>query len=457
MYQIIVAVTQHNGIGYNGSIPWNSRADMRHFRDMTKSTKYFNNAVIMGRKTFESIDTELKDRTSIVITQDPIKYSDIYSSRTKVLFVSNIEEAETAAKHYDNVFIIGGQKIYEAFLHKVSKIHVSHILNDDSLCDTFFPNIPDYFTPIESKPLIHDNKVEAVCVTYVANYKNPDEYQYMNLVNNILRNGTLKTNRTGIPTLSIFGHSMKWSLENGRLPLLTTKKVFTRAIIEELLWFISGSTDSKILESKGINIWKDNTTRQFLDSRGLPYEEGSIGAGYGFQWRHSGADYHGIDNYSGSGVDQVAELIDSIRKDPNSRRHIICSWNPSALSKMALPPCHVLFQVYVENNVIHSSLYQRSADVGLGLPFNIASYAVLTHMIAHCCDTTAGSFTHFTGDTHIYETHIDGLKKQLERMPREAPTFRIITDNKDIFSLKYEDFVIDNYNPHPTISMPMAV
>jgi thymidylate synthase len=247
-------------------------------------------------------------------------------------------------------------------------------------------------------------------------------------------------------------------LEHDQVPLLTTKKVFFRGLVEELLWFISGSTDSKVLEAKGINIWKGNTTREFLDARGLDYEEGSIGAGYGFQWRHCGAEYRGINHdYTGQGVDQVSELIEGLRKDPNSRRHIICSWNPAALKKMALPPCHVLYQVYVKDGTLHAAMYQRSADIGLGVPFNIASYAILTRIIAHCCDLKPGTFMHITGDTHIYVNHIDALKEQLKRVPRKAPTMHINTKSRDIFELKYSDFILEGYEPHDSIRMDMVI
>ncbi|KAG6451679.1 hypothetical protein O3G_MSEX007291 [Manduca sexta] len=212
-----------------------------------------------------------------------------------------------------------------------------------------------------------------------------DEYQYLNIVKQIIDTGDKRIDRTQVGTLSIFGAMQRYSLQNNTLPLLTTKRVFTRGVIEELLWMISGSTDAKTLSAKGVHIWDANGSRSFLDNLGFTNrEEGDLGPVYGFQWRHSGAKY--IDaktDYTGQGIDQLQNIIDTIKKNPADRRMIMCAWNPSDLGLMALPPCHCLAQFYVASGKLSCQLYQRSADMGLGVPFNIASYSLLTHMIAH--------------------------------------------------------------------------
>ncbi len=465
---LVVAIDNHRGIGFNGKIPWNSKADMKYFKALTSNKAYFKNAVVMGRKTFDSIGKVLDNRLNIVITKhlEPLGPDGPDGSDSPIFVKSPDLAIEYCQKNnIDNIFVIGGSQIYEQFMPFASCLYVSHMnINSHVICDTYFPEIPDYFRIYSSSPLVGENgSFEGTSVCYkrvqcVSNFiRWPDEHQYLEMVRKILEEGSLKSNRTDTGAVSIFGHSSKWCLKDNKFPLLTTKKVFSRGVIEELLWFISGSTNSKVLEEKGVKIWMPNTTREFLDNRGLVnYKEGDIGAGYGFQWRHSGADYNGHDvDYTGKGVDQIKDLVDGLKNDPDSRRHIICSWNPSALSKMALPPCHVLFQAYVVDKTLHTILYQRSADVGLGVPFNIASYALFTRMLAHCCDLNPGTFTHYTGDTHIYESHITAMKTQMFRMPRESPKLFIKTDNKDIFSMTFSDFEIVDYEPHDIIKMNM--
>lgn len=303
---------------------------------------------------------------------------------------------------------------------------------------------------------------------------------------------TQNPHRTGTGTYSIFApRPLKFSLNrDGRpiYPLLTTKRVFQKAVLAELLWFISGETSSLSLSEQGVKIWDGNGSREYLDSVGLGHREpGDLGPVYGFQWRHFGAEY--VDakaDYTGQGVDQLAEVIHKLRTNPYDRRIIMSAWNPADLKKMALPPCHMFAQFYVSyprprkaaggaaaettsgngeqeseakpKGHLHCQLYQRSCDMGLGVPFNIASYSLLTHMIAHVCGLVPGSLTHVMGDAHVYADHVDALRVQLEREPRDFPELEIKREKGgSIDGWKVEDFEVKGYNPHKTIAMKMSV
>ena len=285
------------------------------------------------------------------------------------------------------------------------------------------------------------------------------EYQYINLIKHILENGISKDDRTGVGTLSVFSYNMKFDLRES-FPLLTTKKVYWKGVVEELLWFISGSTNANILKEKGIRIWDGNTSREFLDSRGLThYSEGDIGPGYGFQWRHFGAEYTNMYvDYTGKGIDQLQDVIHKIKNTPNDRRIIMTAWNPSDLDKMALPPCHMFVQFWVntEKKELHSQMYQRSCDVGLGVPFNIASYALLTCIIAKICGLTPGDFHYCMGDTHIYKNHIEAMKLQVERVPYDFPKINI-KNIVDIDNIIFDDIELIDYKSYTNIKMDMAV
>jgi thymidylate synthase len=285
------------------------------------------------------------------------------------------------------------------------------------------------------------------------------ELQYINLIKHILENGISKDDRTGVGTLSIFSYNMTFNLRES-FPLLTTKKVYWKGVVEELLWFISGSTDSNVLKEKGVRIWEGNSSREFLDSRGLShYDQGDIGAGYGFQWRHFGAKYTNMyDSYEGQGVDQLKDVIYKIKNTPDDRRIIMSAWNPTDLDKMALPPCHIFVQFWVDTNKkeLHSQMYQRSCDVGLGVPFNIASYALLTCIIAKLCNLTPGDFHYCMGDTHIYKNHIDAMKLQITRDPYDFPKIKI-KDITDIDNIKFDDIELIDYKYYENIKMNMAV
>lgn len=285
-----------------------------------------------------------------------------------------------------------------------------------------------------------------------------EELQYLNAIKEILDRGCLRGNRTGIDTKSIFGMQMRYNLRNS-FPLLTTKRVFWRGVVEELLWFIRGSTNSHELAKKGVHIWDANGSRTFLNGRGLHDREvGDLGPVYGFQWRHFGAEYTDMHaNYTGKGVDQLKAVIDKIKNAPNDRTIVLSAWNPKDLPLMALPPCHCLAQFYVAGGELSCQLYQRSADMGLGVPFNIASYALLTYMIAHVTQLRPGDFIHTLGDAHVYVNHEEALREQLTRTPRPFPRLILRREVLDIEDFKTDDFQILDYNPHSSIRMDMAV
>lgn len=285
-----------------------------------------------------------------------------------------------------------------------------------------------------------------------------EELQYINTIKNIIQNGHKKQDRTGTGTLSITGASMRFSLQNNTLPLLTTKKVFFNTVLEELLFFIRGQTDNSILTKKGINIWTPNSTKEFLLKNGIDREENDLGPIYGFQWRHFGAEYKSChDDYKNQGIDQLANVIHSLKNNKHSRRNVVVSWNPKDLHLMALPPCHALFQFIVRDNYLDCVLYQRSGDMGLGIPFNIASYSLLTIMVAHVCGYEPGEFVHFIGDAHVYLNHVDALSNQCERQPKGFPKLFINKRVKNIDDFQVSDFVLEGYDPHPYIKMDMAV
>ncbi len=262
--------------------------------------------------------------------------------------------------------------------------------------------------------------------------------QYLQLLNRILTEGVKKDDRTGTGTLSVFGNQMRFDLSDG-FPLLTTKKLHLKSIIYELLWFLRGDTNIKYLKDHGVSIWDE-----WADANG------ELGPVYGHQWRS-------WPDYNGGTIDQISAVIDQIKHHPESRRMIVSAWNVAEVPQMALPPCHCLFQFYVANGKLSLQLYQRSADTFLGVPFNIASYALLLMMVAQVTGLKPGEFIHTTGDTHLYLNHIEQAKLQLSREPRPLPTMRLNPDVKDIFSFKYEDFQLENYNPWPHIKAEVSV
>ena len=290
---------------------------------------------------------------------------------------------------------------------------------------------------------------------------NNEEQQYLNLVKEIIDNGYVENGRNG-KTRVKFGHTMRFSLRDGTIPILTTKKVAFRPCFEELFWFMRGSTDNRLLQEKNVSIWNGNSTREFLDSRGL-YDRavGDLGPVYGFQWRHFNAKYTDRNSdYSDEGVDQLQNIIDDLKNEDtrSSRRHILTAWNPCQLDEMALPPCHMICQFNVrENKYLSCALFQRSGDVGLGVPFNIASYSLFTHLLAKHCGLIADEFVHFLGNCHIYEEHVEPLKVQLQREPMEFPKIEIKRVCENIEDYNIDDIIWKTkYISHEIIKMKMS-
>jgi thymidylate synthase len=320
-------------------------------------------------------------------------------------------------------------------------------------------------TEKENDDAQNNEKISETIFSNIKKYSH-EEYQYLNLIENILENGHWEEGRNG-RTKSIFGSSMRFSLKDGKIPILTTKKTAWKTCLKELLWFVRGETNAKLLQEQGVHIWDGNSSREFLDSRGLNlYPEGMIGPGYGFQWRHFGSSYNCFtgkpiedNDYPFNGLDQLQPIIDQLKNPEtrNSRRLIMTAWNPKQLDKMALPPCHILCQFNVhDGNKLSCSMYQRSVDTILGQPFNMASYSFLTHLLAKHCGLEAHEFIHFMGNCHLYENAIDAAKLQITREPYPFPTVSIKQVRENINDYQVEDFEIHNYQSHEAIKVAMV-
>lgn len=443
MINIIFAVDRKNSFCSDDrvSLPWGRvDEDMAHFKAVT--TSYPNNAVIMGKRTFESLGHKpLKDRFNIVVSKTLLN-SPPYPKNVSI--VSSLNDAIDEAKELQcpNIFIIGGISLIDEALQRndISNIYITVI---NVLCEYGVPynyKLPSSFRMWEER---HTNN----CSYYTFRRKTGEE-EYINLVKDVLTNGESRDDRTGVGTIGLFGKHFTMDISTS-FPLLTTKRVWWKGVIEELLFFISGATDTKILEEKGINIWKGNTSREFLDKRGLyNLKEGEYGKSYGYQWRKFGDK-----------VDQLQTLVDGIKNDPFSRRHYMTAWNPLELDNIPLPACHLSCQFYVsnDNKNLSCQVYMRSCDVFLGLPFNIASYACLTYMICHLTSLQPHNLSFCLGDTHIYKNHISQCEEMIKRNLRDFPKMLIKRKVENIDDFKAEDFEIVGYNPHPTIKAEMAV
>jgi len=510
-FSMVVATTRKNGIGYKGKLPWKSiPRDMEHYKRIINwktTTRYANpfsylyqanipntrekivvkgkrNALIMGKTTWDSLPSSSKSTSThlnIIIdkqkhTADNVKVTDS--------IVSALDVAEKDPSIHE-VIVIGGESVYNQAM-KVSErckaIFKTRVCKD-FVCDKFFPEIPlEHFKlvhisktysciDIDGMPIpfdftfyvnskLIDQGYDCIDQSFLELYPKHEEMQYLELVKKVIEEGNEKKDRTGTGTNSLFGSMMRFDLTES-FPLLTTKSVYWKGVVEELLWFLRGHTNAKQLEEQGVKIWNANGSREYLDRVGLTQrEEGDLGPIYGFQWRHFGAPYKTMhDTYKNQGVDQLADLLYKIKNTHDDRRMIMIAWNPAALKEMALPPCHLLSQFYVADNKLNCMMYQRSADLGLGVPFNIASYSLLTHILANATGKKAGEFVHILGDTHVYKNHIDPLKVQLQRYPNPFPILNVkkkLSDLKSIEELAFNDFELKEYTPHPKIKMELS-
>ena len=460
MLSCIVCVDAVNGIGLKNRVPWHLPEDILHFKKIT-----MGHFVLMGRSTMQSIPKKyfpLSGRHNIVISRTlPTP-----KPEAGYTVVRNLEEALCSVQKNSEltpdtkIFCIGGGQLYRQVLeHRECQEIVLTRIHQKFECDTIFPQLdPREFELIEQSCLNNNGTYRYTFEQYRRCGFITDEHQYLDLIKEIIRDGVVRSDRTGTGTKSLFGKQFRYDLRNNKMPLFTTKKVFWKGIVEELLWFLRGSTDTKELDKKKVRIWNPNSTKEFLKNRNLPYREGDIGPGYGFQWRHAGAKYNGCDDdYIGMGIDQISEVIRMIRQTPNSRRIIVSAWNVIDLDKMALPPCHAFIQFYVSEGRLSCLMYQRSADMGLGVPFNVASYALLCRIIAHYTDTVAHEFIHTIGDAHIYLNHIKALQSVIKREPHESPTLTMIDLPTNFEDLTYDNFQLHNYLHHSPVRMKMAV
>jgi len=470
-FKLILAVQKgDNAIGKGGNLPWKRKeGDMAFFKTTTLKVDDENkkNVVFYGSSTYKTFQKRgpLKGRINIVLSNNKKLRKDIETNygdaETTIVTVRSFDELygwiSDHRKEIDQVFCIGGARVYEQAMQSpyCEGVIISKIDTAYEECDTFFD-----VEELEEKFILEKKEDKNEERSYAIEYwaRNLEEMQYLNLIKRCIHAGYSKDDRTGVGTSGFFGEMMKFNLAKG-FPLFTTKKVYWKGVAKELLWFIRGATDAKELSKEGVRIWDANGSREFLDKRGLTnYKEGELGPVYGFQWRFFGADYKGAKvDYQGQGVDQLQNCIDTIKNNPASRRIIMSAWNASDINKMALPPCHVMCQFIVEGDRLSCMLYQRSCDLGLGVPFNVASYALLTMMVAHVTGLKPGFFTHVLGDAHVYKNHIEPLKKQLARIPYAFPTLEILNDRQTIDEFVYSDFKIHNYKSYKSIKMEMAV
>lgn len=453
MFSAIVAVDTNLGIARNGEIPWCYPEDLQYFKKMTKG-----HIVIMGNQTWDCIPTSYKplpDRINVVLSHTG---SIIGNTSPDLVFTTIDDCVEYFSDNRNNYkgkkkFVIGGAQIYKQFIDRnlVYDLFITHIKKDYQ-CDLFFEFIYSLddggIVQHSSNPELEFHKY------YIPNY---EETQMLNLMDYIIKYGNRKGDRTGTGALSIFSRELRFNLKTGQIPLLTTRPLSLKIIFEELMWVLRGQTDNKILNEKNIKIWDANTSRQFLDSHNLRhYKEGDIGASYGFQMRHYGEKY--IDCHTEyKGYDQLENVINLIKNNPESRRIIINLWNPIQLNEMALPPCVYGYQFYVAQGRLSCKILQRSSDIALAGGHNCAAGAILTLMIAAICGLLPGELIWSPSDIHIYINQINSVKEQLTRHPKPFPILRLLKlpKDNDIRNFEFDHFKLLNYDPHPRIKFEM--
>ena len=429
-YKIVVCTDNNYGISKQGRIPWACPADKAWFKKITSTTTTpkKQNAVIMGNKTYTSLNIPcLANRINIVLSRQ--KQND----KPNVIFLYSVGEIEDfiAKSDIEDVYVIGGQQIYDLFKDKC--LYIFHtLLNSSFMCDLFFSQ--DIFNGHEiimSRQLSCD----AVLYIYARSFMKTEEMLYQALINRVFENGIQTLERTGVGTIALFGETIRFDLH--KFPLLTTKQVFFRGVFEELMWFLRGQTDNKILQDKDVHIWDHNA-----------YSNNDCGKIYGYQWR----------NFNSQGIDQLCSLVKNITENNISefRRLIISAWNPAQLKEMCLPPCHILSQWNVRGEYLDTLVFMRSCDIALGLPFNIASYALFNYFIAKITHKKPGYLVFMIGNAHVYLNHVSALKTQLERAPYAFPDLVILKDINsvdDMLSLEYTDIHIKGYRAYASIKM----
>lgn len=513
-FDIIVACCNKNGIGSNGNLPWKLKTEMQHFKEITTEAPLsFRNVVIMGRKTWESIPEKYKPlphRYNIILTSNSnYLINTNYKTENVRTYISLNDALEVLSRtkelyNHNKIFIIGGERLYKEAINNryCNNIYMTKIYEKID-CDRFFPKINE--VKIVDECLVYDkddnsfvledvsdmNEENGIYFRYLRyrninrlissktqpneiqiymenaqihksfwGWNNKEEEQYLNLLRNILANGDKRQTRNAV-TFSKFGLRMEFDIST-YLPVLTTKRVYWKGVVEELLWFLRGSTNAKELDAKGVKIWNGNTTREFLDSRGLHhYEEGDIGPTYGFGFRHYGAEYNGMNaDYNGKGFDQIKYVLDELKNNPTSRRILINLWNPFVMHQMSLTPCACQYQFYVNEGKLSCQMYQRSADMFLGNPFNITSSSLLTYILAKYSGLKPHKLIICLGDAHIYEGHLDAVNEQFNRKSRPFPILKIGDEHGDIpeniEELEYKHFKLIGYTPHPSIKADMV-
>jgi len=457
MFNIILASDNTDGIGLNNMIPWDIPQDIMLFKSLTSSICGINKVIIMGYNTMKSLKHGyLKNRINIIITSKVIENV----NTEKIIYVSNFNNAlETAyslvGKDPSRIWVIGGAMVYRTAINHMDLNLIYHSrINGDYNCSIKF--ILPQCTIISSDEIISGDKLDFTFNILKLTHNNI-ENEYLKLLNDVKTNGDIRETRNGT-TMSLFGRELVFNVTNS-FPLLTTKKMFMKGIVEELLFFIRGDTDTTKLVEKGINIWKGNTSNEFLTKMNLPYNEGMMGPMYGYQWRFFGKPYNTNvkdDHY----IDQLKNIINILKTDPTNRRLIMTDFNPMMVDEGVLYPCHsLIIQFYVIKNKLSIKMYQRSADMFLGLPFNIASTSLLLYIVAKLVNMIPDMVHISLGDCHIYDAHLDAVKEQLSRtsyiLPKlTIPEFKTL---EEVENSNWNDFIITNYTCHPAIKAIMIV
>ena len=459
-FNIIVAYDNQNGIGYKNKLSWYIKSDLNRFKTITTG-----HIVIMGKNTWESLSIKpLPNRINIVISSTlnddrPNKICKTLNEALNCEIVKNNESKD--------IFVIGGEKLYtEAICHKdCEKIYVTEVYKKYN-CDTFFPKIPKDFNVIFVDNFCYENEIHYRYITYAKNgdkWINKEEETYTNLLYNIIDNGDKRIDRTKVGTNSLFGKTLTYDLRE-TFPILTTRRQFLRGIFEELMFYLRGETDNNILVNKGINVWTKNTTREFLDNRGLDYKEGDMGPTYGFNFRNFGANYLNCDtDYKDQGVDQLFDVIELLKTDPYSRRMIITLWDPKNNKKAALPSCLCWYQFHVsgsDSNYLNLQIYIRSSDYFLANNWNTCTGALLVHLL---CNTTGlthykpGELNVVMGDVHVYNNHVKSALEIKSRIPKPFPKLVIKNQLNYVTEFSWDDIELIGYKPHPSVKVEMAV